>query len=108
MSAYIGNELEVFLHAQNWKKYWANFIRPYVQGEVAEVCSGIGANTPMFCGGRVKNLVCIKPDGRLLAQAQQRKPSAAHPIEWIEGTLSSLDPPRSFDSLVYIDVLEHI
>ncbi len=108
MSAYIGNELEIFLHAQNWKKYWADFISPYVRDEVAEVGSGIGANTPMFCGGRVKNLICIEPDGRLIEQAHLRKPSAPHPIEWIEGTLSSLDPARSFDSLVYIDVLEHI
>jgi len=79
-----------------------------VRGDVAEVGSGIGANTAMFCNPHVRSLICIEPDGRLLAQAETRKPTADHPIELSEGTLSSLEPGRSFDSIAYIDVLEHI
>jgi len=108
MSEYIGNELEVFLHVHNWKRYWSDYIRPFVRGEVAEVGSGIGANTAVFCNSQVTSLVCVEPDSRLLAQAETRKPVTAHPLELRQGTLSSLKPGRLFDAIAYIDVLEHI
>lgn len=108
MSEYIGNELELFLHARNWKSYWSGVVQPYVNGDVGEVGSGIGANTAMFCQPEVKSLTCIEPDPRLLAEGEKRQPLTNFPIQFFCGTLDALPPASTFDTLAYIDVVEHI
>ena len=46
--AYIGQELEIFAQAVNWKRYFARYIAPYIRGDVLEVGAGIGANRQVF------------------------------------------------------------
>jgi hypothetical protein len=41
---YQGNELDLFAKAINWKKYFASFIKPYLQGKVIEVGAGKGGH----------------------------------------------------------------
>ena len=40
---YPGDELVLFQHATNWKKYFSRQIKPYIKGDVLEVGAGIGA-----------------------------------------------------------------
>jgi hypothetical protein len=37
---YIGDELELFRHAQNWKKYYGEMIKPFFGAKVLEVGAG--------------------------------------------------------------------
>jgi SAM-dependent methyltransferase len=108
--AYVGNELEVFAHAVNWKRYYGRLLAPYIRGEVLEVGAGIGGTTRVLCTPRADHWVCLEPDPELaerLRAAATERPFAV-PIEAEVGTVDSLAVDRRFDCILYIDVLEHI
>lgn len=103
---YVGEELDIFAHAVRWKSYWSSSIRRWVRGDVLEVGAGLGVNTPLLNNPGVRSIVCLEPDPLLAARLTEtiRSISGAHAIC---GTLASA-PKTQFDSIVYIDVLEHI
>lgn len=107
---YVGSELDLAAAALNWKVYWSEQIAPYLQGDVLEVGAGIGSNT-RFLRTRVRGRwVCLEPDASLLARLRNsmKETEGCEGCESICGTLSSLAKNETFDTLVYIDVLEHI
>jgi len=108
--AYMGGELELFAQASRWKEYWISQLRPYVQGAVLEVGAGIGANTLRLRSGSERRWVCLEPDPQLADTL--RGQLTGTPLEWttevLTGTLETLEPAERFDSILYIDVLEHI
>ena len=108
---YVGNELELFAHARNWKRYWGAVIQPYLRGDVLEVGAGLGTNTRALRdqATHVRRWVCLEPDLRLLEQLRKAVHSAGGSnIEARSGTIESLDAGVFFDAILYIDVLEHI
>jgi SAM-dependent methyltransferase len=106
--SYKGNELDIFQHAVNWKRYWAAQVRPHVGSCVLEVGAGIGANTPYLNKG-AKEWVCLEPDAHMAAMLVHRQRENQFPAtNVIAGTIAELPPGRKFDSIIYIDVLEHI
>jgi SAM-dependent methyltransferase len=108
---YVGSELDLFSAVHNWKSYWSSRIRPFVLGDVLEVGAGIGANTP-FLDRNVdrKQWVCLEPDPQLFAQLRRNLQNApgARSYDFVCGTLQDIEAERRFDTIVYIDVLEHI
>jgi SAM-dependent methyltransferase len=107
---YIGSELELFAVVHNWKSYWSRRIRPFVAGDILEVGAGIGSNTPFLDPGGTGRWVCLEPDARLIAQLTENltRTTGRREVETVCGTLRSLDASQRFDTIVYIDVLEHI
>lgn len=110
MKDYIGNELELFKHAHNWKKYYAKFIEGYLKNDVLEVGAGIGETTYSLCDGTQNSWVCVEPDVQLTKELKIKKENGYLPsfIEIITGTLDGMDSSRKFDAIIYIDVIEHI
>lgn len=110
MKEYIGNELDLFKHAHNWKAYYAKFLSSYLKGDVLEVGAGIGETTHSLCKGNFNSWVCLEPDSDLTDIISKKKESGYLPsfIEIITDTLAGVDPNRKFDSIIYIDVIEHI
>lgn len=115
--AYVGNELELFAHAKNWKKYWSSALRPYLRGDVLEVGAGLGANTRLLhsmTAKPVRRWVCLEPDARLLDQlvtsraAPEKSSATLDRVEPRLGTLESMPTGETFDLILYIDVMEHI
>src|ERR1700754_3791264 len=102
--AYPGGELELFEKARRWKRYWRELITPYVQGEVLEVGAGIGANTTVLAELDYRRWVCREPNSALTSKIVL--PTLRH--ELAVGSIADLEPQRKFDSILYIDVLEHI
>ena len=107
---YAGAELDLFAEVHNWKTYWSQSLQPFIQGDVLEVGAGIGSNTRYLDSGGHGRWVALEPDaelaGRLaenLAQIRNR-----HAYETATGSIKDLDAVRQFDTLIYIDVLEHI
>lgn len=105
---YQGSELELFQHANNWKRYFAGVIRPFIKGNVLETGAGIGSTTLLLNDGSPTSWLLLEPDdvmsenlvnqcrtGQLPANCQVKK-----------GTTENL--MGSFDTIIYIDVLEHI
>lgn len=107
---YVGDELDLFAAVHNWKSYWSRQIRHFVAGDVLEVGAGIGSNTPFLDPGSNGRWVCLEPDARLANQLAMNLENINHrrTHETITGTLKNLDPGLKFDTIVYIDVLEHI
>jgi SAM-dependent methyltransferase len=108
--AYEGSELDLFLAARNWKAYWSGKVRPHIGETVLEVGAGFGSNTPLLYGAARKRWLCLEPDAALAARIPEhlKDYSWARSIETRVGTLQDLPPGENFDTLLYIDVLEHI
>jgi SAM-dependent methyltransferase len=109
-SHYVGQELDIFAHARNWKRYWSSHVRPHLSGDVLEVGAGIGANTPLLDPPSVHSWVSLEPDAELAqrAAAAFAGDPATSGCQVIVGTLQTLRQDLRFDALLYIDVLEHI
>ncbi|MBY0427096.1 MAG: class I SAM-dependent methyltransferase [Cytophagales bacterium] len=109
-SDYIGNELELFQHAKNWKAYYGSFIKPWLKGRVLEVGAGIGGTALSLCDGTQERWLCLEPDSKLLAEIETKIASKILPAccEAKQGYLSELPKDTLYDAIIYIDVIEHI
>jgi len=107
---YLGSEPDIFAEAVNWKTYWSDRIRRYICGDVLEVGAGIGANTPYLTCAAATRWVCLEPDRELIEQLRANVGESSNGVrhEVMCGTLASLGENERFDTLLYIDVLEHI
>ncbi len=105
---YVGDELELFAQAQNWKSYLRQQISPYLGRRVLEVGAGIGATTRMLCDGSQELWRCLEPDKPMaeLLSAQVANGELPACCQAQAGTVA--DVHEEFDSIIYIDVLEHI
>jgi 2-polyprenyl-3-methyl-5-hydroxy-6-metoxy-1,4-benzoquinol methylase len=107
---YAGSELELFKKARNWKAYWRAQIAEFVRGEVLEVGAGIGANTLALANLTYEKWTCLEPDAVLAARIEL-PPGGRH--QTAVGTIDDLSADTKFetilyDTILYIDVLEHI
>ena len=107
---YVGSELDLFAAVHNWKAYWSGRVLPFITGDVLEVGAGIGSNTALLDKGGNGRWVCLEPDSRLIAKLTEKLALSKNPRdrEAICGTLETLDAAWKFDTIIYIDVLEHI
>jgi protein-L-isoaspartate O-methyltransferase len=107
---YIGSELELFAAATNWKEYVAAILRPFVIGRVLEVGAGIGSNICYLHNSLVREWMCLEPDANLASQIKDRLEKGQLPgnCRVVTGTIASVDAAAFFDTILYIDVLEHI
>src|SRR6516225_4172240 len=110
MSASVGSELELFSDARNWKTYFSRLLAPYVRGQVLEVGAGIGSNTPYLATRAVRDWTSVEPDRALARRIAECAARRELPFIWkvVTGTIAALDPAARFQTILYIDVLEHI
>src|SRR5579859_3276574 len=106
-SHYIGQELDIFALAVNWKTYWSSQIQPHIKGRVLEVGAGLGANTDFFGSERVSSWTCLEPDPALVDRMRQNflKQSRLKDCRIETGTTSTFGTGTWFDTIIYIDVL---
>lgn len=110
-SKYIGNELELFSHAVNWKRYWGKKVIPFLGKQVLEVGAGMGTNTSFFLenGNEISKWVCLEPDARLAEQIHEKIPEEHRgKVEVSTRYLKEYNKKEEFDAILYIDVIEHI
>ncbi len=107
---YIGSELEIFARASNWKAYYKRHIAPYFGSRLLEVGAGLGATTAALCNGSQTAWTCLEPDASMAAEIERKIRAGELPSCCASrvGTVDSLAPDERFDSILYIDVLEHI
>lgn len=107
--SYVGSELDLFAGVGNWKSYWSSKIRPFIAGDVLEVGAGFGANTPYLYTPESRRWVCVEPDPQLVTRlrANIQQLNFRDNCEVVWGTVQALET-RQFDTIIYIDVLEHI
>lgn len=109
-SSYAGAELDIFAEAVRWKAYFGHLLQPYLGRRVLEVGAGLGATTAILCSGEEQEWWCLEPDLALLSRIEtlvrtSRLPPCCRPAA---GTLQDLPASAQFDTILYVDVLEHI
>jgi len=107
---YVGSELELFAAATNWKGYFAQALAPFIGARVLEVGSGLGNNIRHLHGPGVRDWISLEPDETLANHIARRIAAGDLPptCRVIAGTIASIKPTDRFDTVLYIDVLEHI
>jgi SAM-dependent methyltransferase len=107
---YPGSELSLFARATNWKGYVARHLRPYCSGRVLDVGAGIGGNIPALFSPEVTEWVALEPDPALAAAIADGIATGALPdaCRVVDGTIESIPDGAGFDTILYMDVLEHI
>jgi 2-polyprenyl-3-methyl-5-hydroxy-6-metoxy-1,4-benzoquinol methylase len=105
---YLGNELELFQYAKQWKQYFSRQIKPYINGNVLEAGAGIGATTLLLNDGKNPVWLMLEPDEEMSAVLKEKTAAHTFPAncEIKNGTIDNLS--STFDTIIYIDVLEHI
>jgi SAM-dependent methyltransferase len=107
---YVGSELELFATASNWKAYVAQVLGRFIGGRVLEVGAGIGTNTAHLYNSRVREWTCLEPDPDLSCLIGERVCAGklSPTCRVVTGTIHDLDRAARFDTILYLDVLEHI
>lgn len=107
---YPGQELAFFEKAVNWKTYFSSLIKPFIGINVLEVGSGIGATTPLLNDGSASKWTLLEPDEQMNKILQKKKETQSPFSNCLirTETIFELEPSEKFDSIIYIDVLEHI
>lgn len=108
--AYVGNELELFAHAVRWKTYLRSCIQPHLRGSVLEVGAGNGNNTRSLLEDLqgVSAWTSLEPDAKLAGAIRGLKLPNGTEVSVRVGTTASLAADERFDTVIYLDVLEHI
>jgi SAM-dependent methyltransferase len=106
---YVGTELELFAEASNWKAYWAERLRPFLGRRVLDVGAGLGA-TARVLAGSAERWSCLEPDPELAARLRAAVSCGELPphCEVVERFVEDLGPSGAYDTVLYVDVLEHI
>src|SRR5690349_12881124 len=107
---YPGQELAFFEKAVNWKAYFSSFIKPFIGKNVLEVGSGIGATTRLLNDGSATRWTLLEPDEEMNKILQHKKETQSQFSNCIirNETTFQLSSSEKFDTIIYIDVLEHI
>jgi SAM-dependent methyltransferase len=108
--SYVGSELELFADAINWKRYFRSAFADRLVGDVLEVGAGIGETARHLIDGRQRSWLCLEPDEALASKLRHWAASGTiTPRPEVQiGTTADIDAQSRFDTILYIDVLEHI
>ncbi len=106
---YYGRDLEAMSFARNYHQWIMDEFRPYLSDDVAEIGAGTGNFSEFIVDAGVKRLVALEPSANMYPLLQRRFEKGAR----VETANSSLKDylqgyKSSFDSMLYVNVLEHI
>ncbi len=105
---YSGSELEGLAGARNYYRWLLRRFSPYVGADVVEIGAGTGTFSEFLLSlPQVKRLKAIEPSANnfpILSQRLAREPRATA----VKGYLEDSAGPASTDSIVAVNVLEHI
>ncbi|MGZ5684602.1 MAG: class I SAM-dependent methyltransferase [Usitatibacter sp.] len=104
---YPGKELEAMSFASNYHRWIVDEFAPYLGERVAEVGAGIGSVSELLLRKPIGHLSAFEPSANMYPQLAQRlrgEPRAAA----INGFFGAGQAGEGFDSVAYINVLEHI
>jgi SAM-dependent methyltransferase len=108
---YIGQELKLFKEAINWKDYSFSQFSSFIKGDVLEVGAGIGTNTLIFSNRKdvqYNSWTATEIDGQQVEILKQLNTEGKLTDKHIVKQAYVTELDTQYDTLIYIDVLEHI
>lgn len=104
---YPGRELEAMSFAVNYHHWIVGELAPFLGRRVAEVGAGIGSVSLLLLEQPIERLEAYEPSANMFPQLAARL--AAEPRARAVNAFFGAEPPaQGFDSVAYINVLEHI
>jgi SAM-dependent methyltransferase len=104
---YQGRDLEAMSAAVNYHQWILDEIQPFLGDSVAEVGAGIGSVSEMLLERGVGKLAAFEPSAQMFALLQENLGGEAR-ARVINDFFSPSYAAEQFDSVVYLNVLEHI
>ena len=107
MPQYFGKDLEAMAFARNYHKWILAEFFPYLGSSVAEVGAGVGSFSTLVLGTNIRSLKAFEPSRNMYpllqeAFSQDRRAKA------INDFFGRAKKEERFDSVLYVNVLEHI
>jgi SAM-dependent methyltransferase len=98
-------EFAALQEAYHYPRSIVREFQPFLQGNVMEVGAGIGQMTRLFadCHG-AERITAVEPDPGF---AQKFREECPH-LRLLEGTISEVSLPENYDTIVSVNVIEHI
>lgn len=108
MPEYFGRDLEAMSFAVNYHRWIIEEFKPFLHGSVAEVGAGTGNFTQMLVDYTDK-LTCFEPSEnmypKLVETAGNNSKISTHQSYFGDAQNTH---PKTYDSVIYVNVLEHI
>mgnify|MGYP006076730173 FL=1 len=108
-SFYTSDDLNIFKHAVNWKKYFSKKMSKYIEGDVLEVGPGLGSNT-LYLLENTENIInswtFVEPETNFINSLNKLSKSMNYKSKIYNSTIDKIS--GCYDTILYIDVLEHI
>ena len=107
---YYGRDLEAMSFATNYHKWVIDEFRPYFGDRTADMGAGTGNFSNLLLEAHVtRHLAAFEPSANMYPLLEERL-GAYENVETINGSLTAeyFESEKSFDSIVYVNVLEHI
>jgi SAM-dependent methyltransferase len=107
--SYEGRDLEAMSFAQNYHTWIASLFRPYLGKKVAEIGAGRGNFSTLLLAEDIEELVCVEPSTEMYPLLVQHTETDTR-VSCRQGFFSDVSKefPEQFDSVVYVNVLEHV
>lgn len=108
---YVGNDLEAMAFAKNYNEWILSKMAMFIKGRIAEVGSGTGNFTESILKSSLINtnveIDSYEPSHNMFL-INKKKFSGQKRVEVINSDFSGLDSQKKYDTILYINVLEHI
>jgi len=106
--SYSGTELDALAEAKNYYHWILTYFEPYVGGKVVEVGAGVGTFSRFLLESpRVTELTAMEPADNLFPLLERRF-AGERRVRTVKGYLEAFVDTLAADSVVLINVLEHI
>lgn len=104
---YFGKDLEAMSFAKNYHQWIFDEFHPYLGDSVAEVGAGVGSFSSLVLQANINSLVAFEPSQNMypLLEKTLDKDRRAKAINDFFGAATT---SNRFDSVLYVNVLEHI
>ena len=98
-------EFSALQEARNYRAALVEEFAPYLGARVLEIGAGIGQLTQeLLKVPQIKSLACVEPSAEFCRIFREKFPS----VSLVEGSAANLDANSAWDTIVSVNVLEHI
>ena len=109
---YAGKDLEAMSFAVNYHRWILSLFKPYLGERVVEVGAGTGSFSELLLEQRLQSLSLVEPSVEMYQQLCRRMEEVSAPVKTyndiFENVADRIRANERPDSIIYINVLEHI